>query len=258
MRVEESLASLGLNEKQARVYVALLQLGCGSAYVIATKSGLKKPTTYVILDALVAKGLVLKVPRMRKQLYEAKSPEEFFAIAEERLVMAKKILPELMAMAKGEEAKVRSMFFEGISGARQALWYHMKEMEGQEVIGFYASSHDAPKEFLDLAFEWCDEIEKRNMHVRGIAPVHESLRAWSDRYARENFNFKFVPFEQYSATISIDVGGTFVRIIAFRGLQSVIIENLDVARTVKQIFEMVWGVLPEKKSSSPFHDISET
>ncbi|TSC62874.1 MAG: transcriptional regulator TrmB [Parcubacteria group bacterium Gr01-1014_48] len=258
MRVEESLASLGLNEKQAKVYVALLQLGRSSAYVIATKSGLKKPTTYVILDELIEKGLVLKVPRMRKQLYEAKSPEEFFAIAEERLVVAKKILPELMAMTKGEEAKVRSMFFEGIAGAKQALGYHMKEMQDQEIVGFYASSHDAPQEFLDLAFEWCDEIEKRNMHVRGIAPVHESLRAWSDRYARKNFNFKFVSFEQYSATISIDVGDTFVRIIAFRGLQSVIIENPDVARTVKQIFEMVWNMLPEQKSPSPFHDDTET
>ncbi len=254
MRVEESLASLGLNEKQAKVYVALLQLGRSSAYVVATKSGLKKPTTYVILDELIEKGLVLRVPRMRKQLYEAKSPEEFFAIAEERLIVAKKILPELIAMAKGEEAKVRSLFFEGIAGARQALWYHLKEMHGQEIVGFYASAHDAPQEFLDLSFAWCDEIEKRNIHVRGIAPVHESLRQWRDRYALEQFIFKFVPFEQYSATISIDVGDTFVRIIAFRGLQSIIIENPDVARTVKQIFEMVWGMLPERTSPSLFHE----
>lgn len=245
MQLVESLQSLGLNEKQAKVYLALLALGRASAYSVAAKSGLKKPTTYVVLGELVEKGLVAKVPRMRKQLFVARSPEEFFALAEERLRVAKQALPELMAMATRERPKVRTMFFEGIGGIRQALWYRFEELRGQEVVGFYASSHEAPKEFIDLAFEWCDEVERRNVRVRGIAPKHPSLSAWSDRYAKPMWDFKFVPFEMYSATISIDVGDTFARIIGFRGLQAVIIENPDVACTIRQIFEMVWGTLPK-------------
>lgn len=245
MQIIESLESLGLAEKEAKVYTALLQLGRASAYSVSEKSGLKKPTTYVILGELVKKGLVSKVPRTRKQLFVAQSPDEFFALAEERLAVAKKALPELMAMVDGEEPKVRSIFYEGLGGVRQALWYRFKELEGQEIVGFYAASHDAPKEFLDLAFEWCDEVEKRGARVRGIAPRHPSLAAWNDRYQKPMWDFRFLPFEQYSATISIDVGDTFVRIIGFRGLQAVIIENPDVARTVRQIFEMVWRTLPD-------------
>ena len=225
--------------------MALLALGRASAYSVAAKSGLKKPTTYVVLGELIEKGLALKVPRMRKQLFAAQPPDQFFALAEERLRLAKQVLPELLALAGGEQPKVRTMFFEGIGGIRQALWYRFKELEGQEIVGFYASSHDAPKEFIDLAFEWCDEVEKRRIRVRGIAPRHPSLEAWGDRYAKPMWNFKFVPFETYSATISIDVGDTFARIIGFRGLQAVIVENTDVARTVRQIFEMVWKSLPQ-------------
>lgn len=51
---------------------------------------------------------------------------------------------------------------------------------------------------------------------------------------------KIVPYEEYSANISIDIGDTFVRTLSFRDLQGVIMENADVARTMRQIFEMLW------------------
>jgi hypothetical protein len=245
MQIIESLQSLGLNEKEAKVYTALLQLGRASAYSVAEKSGLKKPTAYVILGDLIEKGLVFKVPRLRKQLFAARSPDEFFAMAEERLSLAKKVLPELMAMAGGETTRVRSIFYEGLRGMRQSLWYRLKEMKRGEIVGFYATAENASEELKRLFFEWNDEIVKRKMRIRGITPLHPSLEPWEKYYRLPGWNFKFVPFDHYSANISIDVGDTFVRILMFRDLQSVIVENTDVARTVRQIFEMLWSCLPD-------------
>lgn len=246
MQIIESLQSLGLNEKEAKVYTSLLGLGRASAYSVSEKSGLKKPTTYVILGDLIEKGLVLKVPRVRKQLFVAKSPDEFFALAEERLSLAKKALPELMAMALGKRPKMRSLFYEGIHGVRQALWYRLREMRGQQFVGFYASPHEAEKEFEDLSVEWNNELLKQRVTIRGIVPDHPSLTEWRSRDSKYGHTMRIIPFERYSATNSIEVGDTFVRILAFRDLQAIIIENPDVARTVRQIFEMVWRSLPEK------------
>ncbi len=245
MQIIESLQSLGLGEKEAKVYTALLQLGRVSAYSVSEKSGLKKPTTYVILGELVKKGLVSKVPRSRKQLFVARPPDEFFALAEERLAVAKKVLPELMAMAGGDQPKVRSIFYEGISGARQALWYHLDEMKGTQLVGFYASPHEAADGFEALSIEWNKELQKKGITIRGIVPDHPSLTEWRKRDSEYGHSMKIVPYEQYSAVNSIEVGDTFVRILAFRDLQAIIIENPDVARTVRQIFEMVWGTLPD-------------
>lgn len=246
MQIIESLQSLGLNEKEARVYTALLALGRASAYSVAEKAGLKKPTTYVILGDLIQKGLVLKVPRVRKQLFIAKAPDEFFALAEERLSMAKKVLPELMAMALGKTPKVRSFFYDGISGVRQALWYHLSEMKGKQFVGFYASPHEAAEGFEELSIEWNNELHKEGITIRGIVPDHPSLAEWRNRDSEYGYSMKIVPYEDYSAINSIDVGDTFVRILAFRDLQAVIIENPDVAQTIRQIFKMVWQSLPEK------------
>ena len=248
MQIIESLESLGLNEKEAKVYMALLQLGRASAYSVSEKSGLKKPTTYVILGELVKKGLVSKVPRTRKQLFVAKSPDEFFALAEERLAVAKKALPELMAMASGEQPKVRSIFYEGLGGVRQALWYHLNEMKDKQFVGFYASPHEAAEGFEELSVQWNEELLKKGITIRGVVPEHPSLSEWRNRDSKYGHSMKIVPYESYSAVNSIDVGDTFVRIIGFRGLQAEIIENPDVARTVRQIFEMVWATVPDTQT----------
>ena len=46
---------------------------------------------------------------------------------------------------------------------------------------------------------------------------------------------------RYSSDQSIDTVQDFVRIIDYKNLQAVIIENTDLAATFKQIFEMLWA-----------------
>lgn len=246
MQITEALQSLGLNEKEARVYVALLQLGRGSAYAVADRAGLKKPTTYVILGELAKKGLVSRVPRQRKQLFVAKPPDEFFALAEERLSVAKKTLPELMAIVGGKTPKVRTLYYEGLSGLRDALRYRLKEMQGKEIVGFYATAENASPELLEVFDEYNDELKKRGATVRGIVPEHQSLKHWRETDAAYGRTMKVVPYEAYSAKNSIDVGDTFVRILSFGELQGVVVENPSVAEAMRQIFEMLWQARPER------------
>src|SRR3989338_746382 len=75
MDTKEALQHFGLNEKQASIYLALLELGTASAPSISKKSGVKRPTTYVILQELRQKVLLTEMPKKSKTLYTAKSPE---------------------------------------------------------------------------------------------------------------------------------------------------------------------------------------
>ena len=52
------LQKIGLSDKDAEVYLACLELGTQPASVIARKAGLKRPTTYLILEGLLKRGLV--------------------------------------------------------------------------------------------------------------------------------------------------------------------------------------------------------
>lgn len=240
MDISEALAILGLNEKQTAIYLALLQLGKGSAYSIADKSGQKRPTTYVILGELIEKGLAERVPRARKQVYRAVSPDQAFGALEEKLAQAKEKLPELLAMTTGPDTKVSAVYFEGLKGIKQVMEYKQDEDRGKEVVGFYATSQNVPKELAEYFKEWNAKRQKKHITMRGIVPDHESLKLFRESDARSGRTMKVVPYTEFSSEVAIDISERIVRIQDYKNLQGIAIENADVAKTMKEIFEMVW------------------
>lgn len=237
------LQKLGLNEKESRVYLALLNLGQSSAHSVARISGLKRPTTYVILEDLRARGLVLKMPGSKKQMFSARSPEELVHDMKKNLADAEYALPELMNVYSGGNSRVKTVHFEGVEGIKQLLEYRAKEMKDEELVGFYATDLNADKELVRYFKEDWPKITQRLGKQRYIAPEHPSLKDYRDVDKAHNREVKTVSYEQYSSEVAIDVVGDVVRIQDYKNLQGVAIENADVAKTVRQIFEMVWKKL---------------
>src|SRR3989338_5124337 len=168
MKIEEGLKNLGLSEKEAKVYLALVQLGRGSAQTIADQAQIKRPTAYVILENLIDKGMVVKIPRLRKKLYAAKSPDEFFAEAEERFKMSKTVLPQLMAMADKTGPQFKTVYYERERGIRTMISESVKRMAGQEVLGFYArESEKVSPEMSEIFHQWNEDCKKAGMTLRG-------------------------------------------------------------------------------------------
>lgn len=240
MNIQEALQTTGLNDKEARVYVALLSLGESTAYVIADRASLKKPTTYVILDQLIKKGAVRQIPRVKKARYTAVPPEELFVRTEERFNLAKKLVPELLALAEGEAPKSKTLFFEGLSAVRQAFFNQAREMAGKEIIGFYAHVGEVPKEVFPFIDEYNDELKRRKARIRGIAPDHLNLKPYREKDAEYGRTIKIVPFEEYSAPISVDIGEKHTLFFAPKDIQITLIESERIANTMRQIFEMLW------------------
>ncbi len=240
MNIIDSLKYLGLSEKEAQVYVALIGMGTASVYSIAKASGLKRPTTYVVIDELVKKGVVNEVPRIKKQLYQAKSPDELISQAENRFFLAKQKLPELRALVKGEDTKPRVFFFEGKQGLEQTISYGLKRMTGKEILGFYATTSKQVSEMFDGFQEFTSNIEKFNIKLRGVAPDVDDLKHFRETDKEGNREMKTIDQQKYSPTVSIEMGDTYVKVQDFDNLQSIVIENPNIVKTLKQIFELVW------------------
>ena len=244
-----ALENLGLSEKESQVYLALLELGQASAYRVAQKSGVKKPTAYVLLDELRKKELVIKMPGEKTQMFVAKSPEEFFIQARHRANTAFETLPEILSMMK-ESDKVRTLYFEGTDGLRQALWHNMKEHTGSELVGFYATSENVDKDFYNLTWQWAEDVKKYNISVRGFVPTHNTLTDYREVDKKYNREMRELPYENYSSETSLDVMHNFIRIIDMtkNSPQAIIIENERMAKMVSQIFEMMWKLTDKNKN----------
>ncbi len=252
MNLVEALQNIGLNEKEAKVYVALLQIGKGTAYSVAKHSGLKKPTTYVILEQLIKKGAANKIPKENILRYVAVDPDELFSVIEAKVINAKQALPELKALSKGKEYKVTTTYYEGTDGIEEMYKKVLKTMRNQEVVGFYAHAKNNSPEMLELWDDWTNKRTERNINVRAITPADAKTTEWVKGKERHLLKVKFVPNEEYDSNVSIEVYDNFVQIISSQYLQGVLIDNPDIANTMRQIFEMVWKSRPEKLQGVEF------
>src|SRR3989338_2411851 len=69
----QRLITGGLSENEAKIYLALLELGKGTVSEITRKANLNRTTGYDVLDGLVAKNLASVSGKEPKQEYAARS-----------------------------------------------------------------------------------------------------------------------------------------------------------------------------------------
>ena len=71
---QKVLENLGLSEKEAQVYLSLIELGTGSVVQISKASQIKRPTTYLILDELKNRGIVTESQEKNRIIFAAEDP----------------------------------------------------------------------------------------------------------------------------------------------------------------------------------------
>lgn len=243
METREALETLGLNEKQAAVYTALLQIGHASAYAVALKSGLKNPTAYVVLGELAKKGLAHRVPRAKKRLYVARPPEEAFAVAEEKLKVAKSVLPELLAMAGMHGAPVRTRYFEGPKQVKDAYFDTLEHGKG-EIAGWISDSVFKEVGHEQLYRDFQPKRIKRGIKARLILPNTPTMEKYSSddaatlKETRTDQSLEYKP-----ASEMLIYGEDRVAITSFEEVMALIIESKKIHDLMKGIFEAHWRAL---------------
>lgn len=70
------LTNLGLSEKEAKVYLAALELGKCPVQKISQKAGVNRATTYFIIKGMMKKGLMSSYTEGKKQFFFAEAPEK--------------------------------------------------------------------------------------------------------------------------------------------------------------------------------------
>lgn len=245
MEYRKTLTHLGLSDKEAAAYVALLKLGEGTAQQIAKESGLKRPTAYIILDNLRLKGFVLKTPSAKRTRFTAKSPRGLYEEYLGRIQDTARAIPMLEALHKSDK-RINTMYFEGPAGVAESLEYKLGELSGTKIDGFWAKvdTWDAQtKKHID---RWGEIAAASGIAVRAIAPEHESLKSYRKSDTAMRRIIKTAPLKTYSSNTSIEVTDLFLRITQFDPPQAVIIESAELVKTVRQIFNMVWKSLDKE------------
>ena len=81
--LERDLQEIGLNEKEAKVYLAALELGQSVVQDIAKKAGVNRATTYFVIEGLMKMGLMSSFHKGKKQYFVAADPDRLIRVVEQ-------------------------------------------------------------------------------------------------------------------------------------------------------------------------------
>src|SRR3989338_386223 len=99
------LKKIGLSDKEAKVYLAGLELGKASVQDIAKKAGVNRTTVYVMVGSLENRGLMKTMKVGKRTFFVSENPDTFLDVLkkskkeiEEKEMEIKEILPELKSL----------------------------------------------------------------------------------------------------------------------------------------------------------------
>jgi len=241
--LKDSLVSLGLSEKEAAVYLALLELGRSTVSKISRKANVNRSTGYVILDSLINKGLAHISGKEPTQEYVAESPdnlatmfrrerEKIDADIENSLALAR----ELKSVQKSE-GRPQVKFYEGVEGLKQV---YEDTLSTTEVIRAFGAYEGAENELSGYFPKYYQRRAEKNISVRGIAPKTSLSQTRQSEATTEKRELLLVPADKFTPSPEIDIYNNKVMIASWREKLGIIIESAEIADAMKKLFELAW------------------
>lgn len=234
------LKELGLSDKEAKIYLALIEFGSATAGEISKKTNLKRPTVYALLDSLKQQGLVDEKSQNLKTIFSAQDPARIQKDLKQKLTRFEDILPVLKArFNRGKKPKVR--YYEGAEVIRN--FYLNEVLPAEKVYYFGTSIKKFNQTFPDIFPIWEKHWwPKKKTHPHQVLELVGNAKE-DIQYAKSMLGIRqvriFPPQGKRFLADSVIADNKIV-IISLENLFALVIESDDLAETYRNIIEFTW------------------
>lgn len=240
------LKKIGLNDKEIKIYLMLLEMGSSSVRAISDNTNLNRGTVYDILKKLINLGLASYYHKETKQKFVAENPEKLLKILVDKEQELKKsktafveLIPQLKSLQNKEGDQPITKLYEGRKGIRYILDDVLTTLGSSAVKEYYIYSATNASDDINNSYpDFSKERIKRNIKVKAISlseggGMHGlDERKWLGSH-EESATFVII-YKNKCAFISRDTKGDPV---------GVIIENKAICDTQRIIFSTLWKLL---------------
>jgi sugar-specific transcriptional regulator TrmB len=239
------LQQLGLSDKEARVYLAALELGASSISNLAKTAKVKRTTVYHLLQSLIDKNLITKVPRGKRNFFRAEHPSVFLDLLKNQEKVFSYLVPLLEQKFKSTTKLPLIQIYEGkkqIYSAYEKLLntflpvYAIFSPEDY----FSTFSHEENAKLFDL-------LRQKGGFLFDIvqisSPSPQKINEIKNTPYRKGISrIKVFPQPFHSST-DILVTGNKVLISDLRTETSIYIENETIAEIFRVLLKFIWNIL---------------
>lgn len=239
------LTQLGLEPKQAVVYLSCLELGQASMSEIAKHARLKRPTTYLAVAHLELLGLLSRTPKGKRLEYAPVHPRRLQEIAKLREQRISDGLPELTALYNTPHNKPKIQVFEGIEGMRLLYRDLYRSLSEKEEALFFSRISTLRTLIPEALSEFKKIIrELHNPKVRELNYDDAAAREWAKEtrhFQNKFYQVRLLPSSiEFGHTDNLIFGNKLVTFSLKQEVFVIVIESEDTATTYRALFELAW------------------
>lgn len=220
-KIKKTLQQIGLSEKEAIVYITLTEIGEALPSVIAKKAKLKRPTTYIILEQLIEKGLVGHLTKHDQKMFAPVDPSILLEFERQKFEELEEAIPELTTLKNLYKKAPHISLFEGDEGIIQILEDSLSAKDG---IYCWSNTGLASSTALHQyhPFFLKKKIEKK-IHSKCLFTYDENGLNFKKNSKKEFREVYLVPSEKFPFENEINIYNDKISIISLKDKIGVII-----------------------------------
>ena len=243
------LKKAGLSEAQAKLYNCLLQNGALTPTELAKEIGQSRENCYALAKRLVELGLIEQT-KDKKTKYRVLNPSALETLVEKR----RKIMSKNEKFVKDNISTLLDIFYannempgartlEGIEGIKEVYRDNLRVKKDLYFLRTKADNilgHDADAD--SFLHDYREQRPLLGIHTYGLTPVskHAIENAKTGRDEALNFHRIWMPEEDYTAPVEVQVYGDKVALIAFGETQmATMITSPVIAEAMRQILKIM-------------------
>lgn len=244
--MEKTLAKIGLDNNEIKIYLTLLKEGALLAGTIADKTQIHRRTVYDALNKLLKKGIITYSILNGKKHFQAVNPDRLLLFLKEKKTRVEEeekevtnILQQLKELFKTPKTRIHAEIFTGKEGVKSVMELILKEKKewlsigatgtGLIVFPFYLKHFSKKREKLKI---------KRKVL---IAQTKEGKEYFKELKKQKFVNVKFLP-KNIKQPQTIWVFGDKIAILLVSLDQPIVflIDNNEISNSFKDYFNWMW------------------
>lgn len=239
------LRELGLTEKEAECYLALLKLGFATSGELMKLLRYYSKTVYQILDKLLGKGLVSYVIKANIKYFQAVDPHEFLDILNEqedqlkiKVKKIEQIIPQLISLRALTKEHQEANMYVGSKGMKSVFDDALKETSEILVFGGGGKTEEFLGDYIKF---WHKKRAEKKIKLRIL--WNENLRERKDKILEYNLlDIKFLPKEFDNPAPAMIYDNKVAITVWAESPLAILIRSKEVSRTYLAYFELLWKI----------------
>jgi len=235
---------VGLSEKEAKVYMAALEIGRATADQLAKQAKIVRSTTYVQIESLMKKGLMSTYEEGKKTYFAPESPEylkRIFELKKKEFEVRERelndFLPDLIRQFEGAGDRPLVRFFDG----KEGIISLREEALGAKNKTIYVMSSNDTLSNVFTREERAAYTEKRLRKGIITKLIYTRQEGKLPEAPPENTEQAYISPEKLPLETDIIIFDGCVGIMTLKGkLLGVLIQSKEVQSSMLSIFNFLW------------------